>query len=128
VADDGEEAWALLTDECFDVVLADVNMKRMDGLTLCQKVKSYSPSTMVIIITAFSSVDSAVQALRSGAYDYIRKPFVEDDVRVTVRNALDQRRLFEENRYLRRQLQSRYRFKNIVGTSEAMQGVFSLMA
>jgi DNA-binding NtrC family response regulator len=82
---------------------------------------------MVIMTTAYGSVESAVEAMRKGAYDYITKPFINDDIKLTVRNALNQRELFRENRSLKRALKEKYRFERIIGTSEAMQQVYDLM-
>jgi DNA-binding NtrC family response regulator len=109
------------------VTLTDIRMAGMDGLTLLDHIKGIDQEALVIVMTAFSSVDSAVAALRKGAYDYITKPFVNEDLLQSVKNALRQRELFTENRALRRELGERYSFNEIIGTSEALQSVFRLV-
>src|ERR687889_2277295 len=107
--------------------LTDIRMAGMDGLALLDQVKDIDPEALVVVMTAFSSVDSAVAALRKGAYDYITKPFVNEDLLQSVKNALRQRELFRENRLLRRELDKRYSFSEIIGTSESLQRVFRLV-
>ena len=99
----------------------------MDGLALLDRVKDIDPEALVVVMTAYSSVDSAVAALRKGAYDYVTKPFVNEDLLQSVKNALRQRELFRENRALRRELDRRYSFSEIIGTSESLQRVFRLV-
>src|ERR687895_2707236 len=122
-----EEALEKFTAEDVAVTLTDIRMSGMDGLALLDRVKDIDPEALVIVITAYSSVDSAVAALRKGAYDYITKPFVNEDLLQSVKNALRQRELFRENRALRRELDRRYSFSEIIGTSEALQQVFRLV-
>jgi DNA-binding NtrC family response regulator len=122
-----EEALEKFTAEDVAVTLTDIRMSGMDGLALLDRVKDIDPEALVIVMTAYSSVDSAVAALRKGAYDYVTKPFVNEDLLQSVRNALRQRELFRENRALRRELDQRYSFSEIVGTSEALQSVFRLV-
>ena len=105
----------------------DIRMAGMDGLALLDRVKDIDPEALVVVMTAYSSVDSAVAALRKGAYDYITKPFVNEDLLQSVKNALRQRELFRENRLLRRELDRRYSFSEIIGTSDALQQVFRLV-
>jgi DNA-binding NtrC family response regulator len=102
-------------------------MSGMDGLDLLDNIKSIDEHAIVIIMTAYSSVDSAIAALRKGAYDYITKPFVNEDLIQTVRNAIRTRKLFNENRVLKRELNKRYSFSEIIGNSEALQSVFRLV-
>jgi DNA-binding NtrC family response regulator len=109
------------------VTLTDIRMTGMDGLALLDRIKDIDPEALVVVMTAYSSVDSAVAALRKGAYDYITKPFVNEDLLQSVKNALRQRELFRENRALRRELDRRYSFSEIIGTSEALQAVFRLV-
>ena len=122
-----EEALEVFAAEDVSVTLTDIRMSGMDGLALLDKVKDIDPEALVVVMTAFSSVDSAVAALRKGAYDYITKPFVNEDLLQSVKNALRQRELFRENRALRRELDRRYSFSEIIGTSEALQRVFRLV-
>jgi DNA-binding NtrC family response regulator len=122
-----EEALEAFAAEDVAVTLTDIRMSGMDGLTLLDRVKDIDPEALVVVMTAFSSVDSAVAALRKGAYDYITKPFVNEDLLQSVKNALRQRELFRENRALRRELDRRYSFSEIIGTSESLQRVFRLV-
>ncbi|MBV9927928.1 MAG: sigma-54-dependent Fis family transcriptional regulator [Acidobacteria bacterium] len=122
-----EEALEVFAAEDVAVTLTDIRMSGMDGLALLDKIKDIDPEALVVVMTAFSSVDSAVAALRKGAYDYITKPFVNEDLLQSVKNALRQRELFRENRALRRELDKRYSFSEIIGTSEALQQVFRLV-
>ena len=122
-----EEALERFAAEDVAVTLTDIRMAGMDGLTLLDRIKDIDTEALVIVMTAYSSVDSAVAALRKGAYDYITKPFVNEDLLQTVKNAIRQRELFRENRQLRRELDRRYSFTEIIGTSGALQSVFRLV-
>jgi DNA-binding NtrC family response regulator len=122
-----EEALKLLHDQPMDVMLTDLKLKRMDGLQLLTEARALDPDLIVILMTAYASVDTAVDAMRKGAYDYITKPFINDEIRVVVRRALDQRYLSRENRHLKRELRERYRFDNLVGNSAVMQRVYRLI-
>ncbi|HWS54217.1 MAG TPA: sigma-54 dependent transcriptional regulator [Pyrinomonadaceae bacterium] len=122
-----EEALEAFAAEDVAATLTDIRMAGMDGLALLDRLKDIDPEALVIVMTAYSSVDSAVAALRKGAYDYITKPFVNEDLLQSVKNALRQRELFRENRHLRRELGRRYSFSEIIGTSEALQRVFRLV-
>ena len=102
-------------------------MSGKDGIELLDQIKSFDPEALVIIMTAFSSVDTAVSALRKGAFDYVTKPFVNEDLLQTVKNALMQRQLFQENRVLRRELRGKYDFSEIIGKSDSLQQVFDLV-
>jgi DNA-binding NtrC family response regulator len=122
-----EEALETFGAEDVSVTLTDIRMAGMDGLELLDRVKDIDPEALVVVMTAYSSVDSAVAALRKGAYDYVTKPFVNEDLLQSVKNALRQRELFRENRALRRELDRRYSFSEIIGTSESLQRVFRLV-
>jgi len=126
-ASSAEEALEAFAAEDVAVTLTDIRMAGMDGLALLDHVKDIDPEALVVVMTAYSSVDSAVAALRKGAYDYITKPFVNEDLLHSVKNALRQRELFRENRALRRELDQRYSFSEIIGTSESLQQVFRLV-
>ncbi|MCA1557996.1 MAG: sigma-54 dependent transcriptional regulator [Acidobacteria bacterium] len=122
-----EEALERFAAEDVALTLTDIRMAGMDGLALLDRIKDIDPDALLIVMTAYSSVDSAVAALRKGAYDYITKPFVNEDLLQSVKNALRQRELFGENRALRRELDRRYSFSEIIGTSTALQSVFRLV-
>ncbi len=123
----GEEALRLVANERFDLVVTDIKMPEMDGLQLLAELKEYEPSLLVIVITAYGTIENAVQALRSGAYDYIAKPFENDEIRLTVAKALERERLLAENRYLHAELEGRYDFSGIIGSSPAMQQVYEMV-
>ena len=99
----------------------------MDGLELLDQIKAIDADALAIIMTAYSSVDSAIAALRKGAYDYITKPFVNEDLLQTVKNAIRTKELFTENRQLKREIDRQYSFSEIIGTSEALQNIFRLI-
>lgn len=122
-----EEALEAFAAEDVAVTLTDIRMSGMDGLALLDRIKDIDAEALVVVMTAYSSVDSAVAALRKGAYDYVTKPFVNEDLLQSIKNALRQRELFSENRALRRELDSRYSFSEIKGTSESLQRVFRLV-
>jgi len=123
----GEDALAKLGDGAFDVVLSDVRLPGLDGLELLTRVKELSPSTPVIMMTAYGSVQAAVEAIRAGAEDYILKPFNNDVVLFSVGKALERRALVEQNRDLAEQLTKRYSLENIIGESPQMQRVYDLI-
>jgi DNA-binding NtrC family response regulator len=126
-ASNAEEALEHFAAEDVAVTLTDIRMTGMDGLALLDRIKDIDREALVVVMTAYSSVDSAVAALRKGAYDYITKPFVNEDLLQSVKNAIRQRELFRENRALRRELDRRYSFSEIIGTSPALQSVFRLV-
>lgn len=126
-ASSAEEALKLLHDHSIDLMLTDLRLKGMDGLQLLTEARARDPELVVIVMTAYASVETAVEAMRKGAYDYISKPFINDEVRVMLRRALNARHLSHENRHLKRELRERYRFENIVGKSEAMEKVYRLI-
>ncbi|MBS1810513.1 MAG: sigma-54-dependent Fis family transcriptional regulator [Acidobacteria bacterium] len=126
-AADADAGLNLFTTEAPDLTISDINIGRVDGLTLLDRIKQVDADAVVVMITAYSSVETAVAALRKGAYDYITKPFINEDLLQTVKNALRQRELFRENHYLRRELKARYNFDNIIGRSDALTGIFRLI-
>lgn len=122
-----EEALESFAAEPASVVVTDIRMTGMDGLALLDRLKAIDAELPVIVMTAYSSIDSAIAALRKGAYDYITKPFVNEDFLHSVGNALRQYKLAHENRTLKSELSRRYSFNEIVGNSEALQAVFRLV-
>ena len=126
-ADSAENALEIFSTNEIAVTLTDIKMSGMDGIELLDHIKAIDDEALVIIMTAYSSVDSAIAALRKGAYDYITKPFVNEDLLQTVRNAIRTKKLFSENRALRRELNKKYSFAEIIGKSEALQDVFRIV-
>lgn len=124
---DGEEAVELVQKEIFDLVITDLRMPKIDGMEVLKAVKSASPETVVLIITAFATADSAVEAMKQGAYDYLTKPFQVDEVQLIIRNALEKRRLTTENMLLKREMAGQSSFAQLVGQSEVMQKVFDIV-
>ncbi|MBM4441627.1 MAG: sigma-54-dependent Fis family transcriptional regulator [Candidatus Rokubacteria bacterium] len=120
----GAQAVEALGADDFDVILTDLVMDGMDGLDLLREAQRRDPAPKVILMTAFGSLETAIEAIRAGAYDYITKPFKLPEAVLAVTRALDDRRLREENRRLRAEVEQRFAFDNIIGRSRAMQGVF----
>ena len=119
----GEDALKELRARDYDLVLSDVRMPGMDGLALLREALRLQPELTFIVMSAYGSHDTAVEAMKAGAYDYIGKPFKPDDVVLVLRKAEERQRLSRENRRLRAELAQEYRFENIVGTSEALRDV-----
>jgi DNA-binding NtrC family response regulator len=124
----GEEALAKLADRTFDLTLLDLLMPGLDGIEVLRRLKRMDPEAMVIIITAYASVESAIAAMKSGAFDYIQKPFKHDDLLMTIGRALEHKRLRNENIRLKTELHRKFGFENIIGKSKPMQGVFELIS
>ncbi len=124
----GEQALDRIKQENFDIIMTDIKMEKMDGFEVLKQAQQISPETSVVMMTAFASVVSAVEAMRAGAVDYITKPFINDEIRMTIKNILQSRQLQMENQILRQELSQRQTaFTNIIGSSEPMQKVFSVM-
>jgi len=124
----GEEALSLLDGEGeIDLVILDIMLPGISGIDTLRAIRISSPHLPVIIITAFSSIDGAIEAMKHGAFHYIPKPFKNDEVILTVNKALEQRRLSSENERLKAELSERYAYSNIIGKSEAMRKVFELI-
>jgi two-component system response regulator AtoC len=127
-ATEGERALALLESERPEIVLTDLKMPRVDGMQVLTRALELDPDVVVIMITGHGSVESAVDAMRAGAFDYLLKPLPSNDVlRLAVERAAERRRLVEENRRLREPLAPRAGFDHVVGKSPAMEAVFELV-
>ncbi len=125
---DVDTALVAIESDDFDVVISDVKMPGRTGLDLLQVVKEISPETVVIMITAFATTETAIAAMKQGAYDYVTKPFKVDELRLVVEKALEKKLLTLENRRLRTELRTQLRSRSLVGTSSAMQKVYDLIA
>ena len=126
-ATDPRRALALLESERPDLVLTDLKMPEVDGLAVLRRAHELDPTLPVIVITAFATIESAVAAVKEGAFDYLPKTFSLDQLTIVVDRALRQRRLAQENRNLREQLQTTFGLENVVGRSPAMAQVFELV-
>ncbi|MFH1550191.1 MAG: sigma-54 dependent transcriptional regulator [Planctomycetota bacterium] len=126
-AENGEEALKLVNENSFDLIVTDLMMPVMDGMELLEQVKKSNPRMPVIIITAYASVATAVEAIKKGAYDYVPKPFNPGELQVTIEKALERLHLVEENIKLKEQLKDKYHFENIIGNSGPMQDIYKLV-
>ena len=124
VADGGEAAVELLRTAVFDLVITDLRMRKIDGLAVLRTAKELSPQTVVLVVTAYASTETTVEAMKLGAYDYITKPFKLDEIRFRIANALEPKRLQEENQALRRQLRQERGFETFIGKSRKMLDIF----
>jgi len=123
----GEEALEILEREEVELVLLDLMLPGISGQQALRRIRQRDPEQVVIVITAFSSIESAIDAMREGAFHYIPKPFKNEEVLLTIRKGLEQRRLTEENRDLKEQLRQRFGLDNLVGKSKPMQQVYDLI-
>ncbi len=126
-AQNGEEAFAALKESAFDLVLTDLNMPKVDGLELLEKIQKMNSGMMTIVLTGCGTIDNAVSAMKAGAYDYLTKPFKIDELSLTVKRALEYRTLKKQNKNLKQMVGKEYRFKNFIGDSEEMNQVFNLI-
>jgi two-component system, NtrC family, response regulator PilR len=125
--EDGQKAIDILKKKSFDLLISDLQMPNVTGIELLKHCREAYPDLLFMMITAFGTAESAVEAMKMGAYDYITKPFKIDEVRINIANALRSRNLEVENRVLRKELQKEYSFQNLVGNSEAMHKIFELI-
>ena len=119
-------AWEKFQKSSFDMVICDVKMPGMDGMALLDRIKEHDPTTLVLMITGYASIESAVESIKKGAQDYIPKPFTPDQIRVLVERAFERKRLADENIYLRGELKQLYGKDVVIGKSQGMQQVFDL--
>jgi len=122
-AENAKKALLMLENESFDIILADIKMPGMDGLEMLRRIKLLKSNSIVIIMTAFATVDTAVQALKDGAFDYVTKPFDPDDLSHLIRNASKQISLSEENESLKNKVVSLENVEDLIGKSEAIKRV-----
>ncbi len=127
LAEDGAVAKDILGKKTFDMIISDLQMPNMNGIELLKHVKDSSPDTVFMMITAFGTTETAVEAMKMGAYDYITKPFKIDEVRLNINNALRSKNLEVENRSLKKELVKEYSFQNIIGNSQAMHQIYDLI-
>ncbi|MBX2989205.1 MAG: sigma-54-dependent Fis family transcriptional regulator [Bdellovibrionaceae bacterium] len=127
VAEDGAKGKDLLAKKNFDMVISDLQMPNMTGMELLKHSRESYPETVFVMMTAFGTLENAVEAMKVGAYDYLTKPCKIDEVRLVIQNALRTRNLEVENRALKKELVKEYSFQNVVGNSAAMHAVFDLI-
>ncbi|MBW2653039.1 MAG: sigma-54-dependent Fis family transcriptional regulator [Deltaproteobacteria bacterium] len=126
-ATNGEEAIAMVLEYGFDMVITDLKMPKGDGIQVLEQIKKIDNRTIVIICTGYGTVDTAVKAMKLGAYEYITKPIKIEEIKLVVQRALDYQRLKTENVLLQKQLKTKYKFKNLIGDSEVMQQSFQFI-
>jgi two-component system, NtrC family, response regulator PilR len=124
----GDEGLKLIREKEFDAVILDVMMNGMGGLATLQELRKMDPDLPVLMVTAYASLENAIECMRQGAYDYITKPFKNEEVMLAIQKAIEQRTLLRENKNLKSQLKGIYGFENIVGHSEQMRKVFDLVS
>lgn len=123
----GEEAIVKAKEKTWDVVLLDLKMPGMDGLETMKRLKEVSADTEILMMTAYATVDTAVQAMKEGAFDYLVKPFDPDEIELQIKKILSHKELVLENILLRKKLEEKYHYDEIIGKSDAMQEIFELI-
>jgi DNA-binding NtrC family response regulator len=123
----GEEALEKITEKEYDIILTDVRLPNMDGVEVLKRAKSSLPDAQVIMITAYGTVQNAVEAMKLGAFDYLLKPLSVDEIDLVIKRALDHKRLVLENKLLRSEVKEKYGFGNIVGRTPEMDKIFELV-
>jgi len=124
LSEDASSALKKIKEQCFELVITDVRMPRINGIDLLEKIKNVSPSTLVVVMTAYGSIENAVEAMKKGAYDYITKPVTPEQIKLIIQKASHHLNLLEENNYLRAQINQRYNFKELIGESPQMRNVY----
>ena len=127
LASHGEEVVKLIDNDLFDLVLLDIRMPKLDGISALKRIKGIAPETIVIMITAYASADTAIKAMKEGAYDYITKPFKVEEIKLIIKNALEKKNLQKENILLKQVVRDRYHFGNIIGQSPKMMVLYDLL-
>ncbi len=126
-AESGEQAVKLQEDHFYDLAIVDLKMEKMDGLEVLAHVKEINPSTEVIVMTAFGTIDSAIQAMRNGAYDYVTKPFQLSEILSITERALEKKRLTDKVKTLQKENKGKYKFEGLIGNSPAMMRVLDIL-
>ena len=121
LVEDGQKALQCLTNDSYDMILTDIRMPNVTGLEILQKVRQDFPATAVIMITAYGTIDQAVDAVKQGAYDYITKPFSLDAIKLRIAKYFECEDLSEENRNLQKAIQAKYSLDNFIGQNQKVQ-------
>ena len=124
LADGGEAGIAKISQQQFDFIICDVKMPGVNGLDVLTFAMESSPNIPVIMISAYGTLDTAIEAMKRGAYDYVMKPFKQDEILLTLKKAQERERLRQENQFLRQEVEKKYSFENIIGKSSQMQEIF----
>ncbi len=127
-AGDGKEGLKLAGETYFDIILCDLKMPVMDGMAFLEKFQEMRLESTVIVMSAYGTIDTAIEAMKHGAYDYVSKPFKADEILLTLKKAEERERLRRENRRLQQTIQERYSFANMIGRSPAMEEIFATIA
>ena len=127
-AHDGLEALSKINENGYDVLILDIKMPKMDGIEVLRRVKEARPDIDVIMITGLHEIETAVQAMKLGAFDYLPKPFDPEELERVVARAFERRQLLQENLSLNSEVSAKFRFENIIGSSPQMQAVYRLIA
>ncbi len=127
LAENGRVAWDKLQNEQYDLIISDIQMPEMSGIELLSKVKERDPGASVLMITAFGSTETAVEAMKLGAFDYLSKPFKIDDVKIRIEKALENKTLVQDNVRLRKEVGEKYQFSSIIGQAPSMLRIFELI-
>ncbi|HEY7161772.1 MAG TPA: sigma-54 dependent transcriptional regulator, partial [Acidobacteriota bacterium] len=127
VADDGKAGLAMLSELEFDAIVTDLRMKEMDGLAFLKQIRQQDSLIPVVLITAFGTIEAAVEAIKEGATNFIPKPFKMAALKTVLDNAIEHKRILEENKLLKAELTERYSFHNLLGKSKEMQKVYQLI-
>jgi two-component system, NtrC family, response regulator PilR len=127
LAENGRVAWDRLQNEQYDLVISDIQMPEMSGIELLGKVKERDPTALVLMITAFGSTETAVEAMKLGAFDYLTKPFKIDDVKIRIEKALENKTLVHDNIRLRKEVGEKYQFSSIIGQAPSMLRIFEVI-
>ncbi|NQT82091.1 sigma-54-dependent Fis family transcriptional regulator [bacterium] len=123
----GEEALRVVRNDNIDLTIADIKMMPMDGIALLEGIKKIDSEIAVIMMTAYASIQTAIDAMKKGAFEYIIKPFKMDELRLLIQRGLKQRSIIQENRSLKQQIQQKYTFDQLIGSSKQMQDLFSII-
>jgi len=126
---DGEDAYGIVEKELPDIVIADLKMPKLDGLGLLRKIKFTYPGIAVVLVTAYGSIENAVEAMKEGAFDYITKPIIDSEIKIVIQRIFEQKKILQENELLKKQLSevSRGSFHDIIGHNHKMQRIYSLI-
>lgn len=122
----GKEGLSIFKEKEADLIITDLQMPEMGGLDLIRSIRAIAPDAMIIVITAFGTVDNAVESMKMGAFDYITKPFNREELKIIVKKALDVGELMTENRYLKEMVKKKYSFENMLGNSPKMEDIYRL--